>query len=149
MTDDAFNLARFIEAQQEIYTDVVQELQKGKKRLHWMWFIFPQMLGLSHSETGRFYAIRTLAEAIAYLQHPILGQRLMECCTIILTHQQRSAVHIFGPTDAAKLKSSMSLFYYAAEQIDHPSAHVFKQVLAHYFNAELDARTLAILQQHA
>lgn len=146
MQHDDFNLARFVEAQADIYPYVIQELQLGKKFRHWMWFIFPQIIGLSQSETGQFYAIRSVGEAVAYLHHPLLSQRLTECCKMLLIHQDKSAQQIFGALDAAKLCSSMTLFLWAAEHNRHPIAPLLNQVLMQYFEGKADAKTLSMLK---
>ncbi|WP_424926331.1 DUF1810 domain-containing protein [Agrobacterium pusense] len=105
-----FNLERFVTAQQNIYEVALSELQAGLKRSHWMWFIFPQLRGLGRSETARFYAISGRAEAEAYLTHPVLGPRLVECTTAMLWHTDLSAHDILGSPDDLKFRSSMTLF---------------------------------------
>ena len=140
--DDPFDLRRFTEAQQGLYASVLAELKGGRKRTHWMWFIFPQFDGLGQSPTSRFYAIKSLDEARHYLHHPVLGARLLECAEAVLAVVNRSATEIFGHPDDLKLKSSMTLF--AALQ-DVPV--VFAQVLDRYFGGERDERTLQLLVQ--
>ena len=137
---DPFNLARFVNAQQPVYATVLAELGNGQKRTHWMWYIFPQIAGLGHSPTAKHYAIQSAAEARHYLEHPILGRRLVECAKTILVHKGQSAWDIFGSPDDMKLKSSMTLFAAVATV-----ETVFAQVLDHYFNGERDQRTLTLL----
>ena len=130
-------LDRFVEAQDGAYDDALAELTTGRKRTHWMWFIFPQIAGLGSSPTAQFYAIASLDEAKAYLAHPVLGPRLRECARALLAVDGRSAHDIFGYPDDLKLRSSMTLFARAA-----PDQPVFRQVLDHYFSgAEDDATT--------
>ncbi|MCW3020560.1 MAG: hypothetical protein JWN10_2868 [Solirubrobacterales bacterium] len=137
-----FELERFADAQDEgrIYETAVRELRAGAKRSHWMWFVFPQIAGLGHTSRSKAYAIRTLAEASAYLEHPVLGPRLAECAHLLLERSGPGAREIFGEIDALKLRSSMTLFARAA-----PENPVFGQVLAQYFDGVPDARTEAIL----
>ena len=141
-----FQLERFTDAQDErrTYETATRELRAGAKRSHWMWFVFPQVAGLGHSPTSKIYAIRTLAEASAYLEHPVLGPRLLECARILLELDGPPAREIFGDIDALKLRSSMTLFARAA-----PQNPVFGQVLTRYFDGVPDARTEAILDQAA
>jgi uncharacterized protein (DUF1810 family) len=125
------NLERFVEAQDSggTYQRAVAELRKGRKTRHWMWFIFPQISGLGHSAMAQAYAISDLAEAQAYLAHPVLGPRLIECSEIVAAHQGLSAQQIFGGIDAMKLRSSMTLFAHA-----DPDQEIFKQVIDQYFD---------------
>ncbi len=138
--DDPFDLARFEQAQENVYATALAELQNGDKRSHWMWFIFPQIDGLGYSRTTRRYAIKSKEEARQYLHRPVLGKRLIECGQAVLDVTGRTAHQIFGFPDDAKLSSSMTLF---AEVASTPS--VFEQVLDKYFDGVRDARTLAIL----
>ena len=138
VTDNTLN--RF-SAQQFIYTQVLQELRNAKKTSHWMWFIFPQIEGLGHSSTAKYYSIKNIEEAKEYVAHPVLGKRLLECSNILLNINGRSADEIFGYPDNMKLRSSMTLFNYVA-----PDHKVFAGVLEKYFNDEPDQQTLAILQ---
>ncbi|GAP71830.1 hypothetical protein SAMD00024442_19_35 [Candidatus Symbiothrix dinenymphae] len=138
-TDKVFDLDRFIASQQSQIEYVKEELAAGEKESHWMWFIFPQIDGLGYSATAQYYAIKSLDEAKAYLQHPILGSRLLECCQLLLGLQDKTAEQIFGFPDVLKLKSSMTLFLEAS---DNP---VFQQVLDKYYNGEKDDATLKIL----
>jgi uncharacterized protein (DUF1810 family) len=125
---DSFDLQRFVDAQASIYRQVVEELSRGRKQTHWMWFIFPQIAGLGRSATAQAYAIGDLAEAQAYLAHPVLGPRLLECAQIVASHQGLTAQQIFGSIDAMKLRSSMTLFAHA-----DPEQQVFGQVIDQYF----------------
>ena len=134
------NLLRFLEAQQNIYPQVVKELQSGKKATHWMWFIFPQIEGLGHSSTAKYYSIKTIGEATEYLMHPILGKRLLECTDIIAGIENKTADEIFGYPDTMKLRSCMTLFNFIA-----PDQKVFADVLKKYFNSKED-ETLSILK---
>ncbi|HWC47881.1 MAG TPA: DUF1810 domain-containing protein [Solirubrobacterales bacterium] len=136
------NLQRFVSAQDSggTYTRALAELRQGRKTSHWMWFVFPQIAGLGQSEMSRRYAIDSLAEARAYLDHPILGPRLIECCQALLSHQGMTAEQILGGIDAIKLRSSMTLFARA-----DPQAEVFQQVLDRYFDGEADAATERLL----
>ena len=138
---DPFNLGRFLEAQESVYLDVLAELRSGRKRTHWMWFVFPQIDGLGFSSTSKYYAIKSEAEARQFLNHPVLGKRLLECANAVLEVEGRSASEIFGPPDDLKLRSCMTLF----AQVSDPGS-VFAQVLDKYFHARLDEKTLALLK---
>jgi uncharacterized protein (DUF1810 family) len=140
--NDTFDLSRFTSAQENIYDSVLAELSNGRKRMHWMWYIFPQVDGLGHSATSKHYAIKSLEEARQYLNHPVLGQRLLECAEAVFAVEGRSASEIFGYPDNLKLKSSMTLFAYVAAP-----GSVFLRVLDKYFNGEQDALTLQILEK--
>ena len=140
--DDPFDLSRFLEAQEGVYAEALAELRQGHKRSHWMWFIFPQLEGLGHSPTTQYYAIKSLEEARAYLDHPVLGQRLRACAQVLLEFEGRSAMDIFGYPDILKLRSSMTLFACVA---DEPGS-VFDRVLDAYYDGEEDARTLQLLE---
>jgi uncharacterized protein (DUF1810 family) len=137
---DPYDLARFVEAQDagQLYERVLDELRDGRKRSHWMWFVFPQVAGLGRSPTAERFAISGLPEAKAYLAHPLLGPRLRECSDILIDLPPTTAVAIFGTTDAQKLRSSMTLFA-AAE----PTEPAFQQVLDTYFAGEPDPATLS------
>ncbi|TDT80423.1 uncharacterized protein (DUF1810 family) [Arthrobacter sp. AG258] len=139
---EAFDLERFVAAQDSggTYRSALGELQLGNKTGHWMWFIFPQVAGLGQSATSRTYAISSLAEARAYLDHPVLGPRLLECALALTTHSGRSASDILGGIDTQKLRSSMTLFLRAA-----PGETVFKTVLAQFFDGEPDPATDELL----
>ena len=134
------SLARFLEAQEWTYADALDELRAGAKRTHWMWWIFPQIAGLGRSPTARAYAIRDAAEARAYLAHPVLGARLVKAAEAMLAHEGREAAEILGPVDAAKLRSSMTLFGAV------PGApEVLGRVLDAFFGGRPDPRTLSRL----
>ena len=135
-----FDLDRFVAAQAPVYAQALAELRAGRKRSHWMWFVFPQLAGLGRSPTARYYAIASAAEARAYLAHPVLGPRLRECADTLLAHRGESAEAIFGAVDAMKLKSSMTLFAAVAED-----RTPFAAVLDAYFAGERDAATLELL----
>jgi uncharacterized protein (DUF1810 family) len=125
------DLERFVRAQDSggTYQRAVAELRNGRKTSHWMWFIFPQIAGLGRSAMAQAYAISDLAEAEAYLAHPVLGPRLVECAEILASHSRFTAEHIFGGIDAVKLRSSMTLFAHA-----DPDQAIFQQVIDQYFD---------------
>jgi uncharacterized protein (DUF1810 family) len=135
---DEYRLERFVSAQndEDIYSQAVQELQAARKQSHWMWFVFPQLAGLGRSPMAQLYAISGLPEAQAYLQHPVLGPRLLECANLLTTIGAASAEEIFGVIDAQKLQSSMTLFVQAA-----PHEKVFQDVLDRYFDGKLDEKS--------
>ena len=139
---DAHNLKRFVEAQDGggTYSQALAELRLGRKTGHWMWFVFPQVAGLGSSPTSVRYAINSLAEAQAYLQHDVLGPRLLESAAAIDTHAGQPAVDILGGIDARKLQSSMTLFLRAA-----PGETIFKTVLADFFDGQPDPATDSLL----
>jgi uncharacterized protein (DUF1810 family) len=139
---DPFELERFQEAQDRhgTYGQALGELRAGTKQSHWMWFVFPQLAGLGHSETARHYGLRSLDEARAYLGHPVLGPRLLECAGTVAELNGRTAPDIFGSIDALKLRSSMTLFQRAA-----PDEPLFSKVLAKYFEGEVDPLTDQLL----
>jgi uncharacterized protein (DUF1810 family) len=139
---DPFNLQRFIDAQQSIYDDVRRELKEGRKYSHWMWFIFPQIKGLGYSSMAREFAISSREEATAYLEHPILGQRLEECARLAVAINGRSIEDIFGYPDYMKFRSSMTLFSQVA-----PEREIFRECLQKYFAGEPDPATLAELSK--
>ena len=142
--EDPFELRRFVSAQEGVYDGALGELRSGRKRTHWMWYVFPQLDGLGHSTTAKRFAIRSLAEAQAYLHHPLLGARLAECAAAVLALEGRSASEIFGFPDDVKLRSSMTLF--AAV----PGAGaVFARVLDKYYRGQHDAKTLHLLEATA
>jgi uncharacterized protein (DUF1810 family) len=134
--EDPYNLDRFVSAQRDVYPDVVAELRQGRKTSHWMWFVFPQIAGLGHSSMAARYAISSLDEARAYLEHPVLSGRLIECATILLANTDSTAAEIFGDVDAMKLRSSMTLFQRA-----EPAESVFGRVIDRYFEGVPDAAT--------
>lgn len=134
-------LERFVEAQAGIYPKALSELRAGRKHSHWMWFIFPQITGLGHSDMARFYAIKDRDEAVAFLSHDLLGQRLRECCEAVSAWAgKRSAVAILGTIDAMKLHSSMTLF--AAVATD---AAPFDAIIEAFYDGKRDTRTLELL----
>lgn len=135
---DPYKLQRFVAAQEATYADVIEELRQGRKRTHWMWFIFPQIKGLGHSETARYFAIDSVAEAQAYLAHPVLGRRLRECCRLLAALEGRSAEEVFAFPDNMKFRSSLTLFAAA-----DPQDPVFNECLLKYFRGEPDPATLA------
>lgn len=137
---DQFDLQRFVDAQASTYERALKELQSGRKQSHWMWFVFPQLTGLGHSDMARRYGISGREEAIAYLQHPLLGERLARCCAALLEWQDRSAAHIMGSPDDMKLRSSMTLFAAVA-----PEQQVFRDVLEVFFKGQADELTLSKL----
>jgi uncharacterized protein (DUF1810 family) len=137
---DPYDLSRFIRAQDRDYGRALSELRGGRKRSHWMWYIFPQLAGLGSSETSRRYAIRSIEEARAYLAHPVLGPRLEECAEAVLGVEGRSAHEIFGSPDDMKLRSCATLFATAS-----PPGSPFERLLAKYFGGERDPRTLRLL----
>lgn len=138
---DQYNLDRFVRAQADVYDMVLAELRAGRKRSHWIWFIFPQIAGLGRSATAQAYAIGSLDEAIAYLAHPLLGARLLECSVIVAAIDGKSANAIFGDPDDIKFRSSMTLFAQAA-----PQEPVFRNCLDKYFGGLPDPATLERLQ---
>ena len=140
---DAFNLSRFIEAQEEpLFGWVIQELQVGKKKGHWMWFIFPQAFGLGESHHSQFYGINSLAEAGAYWAHPILGEHLRQCIALIL-NSGGSALDIFGKkVDVMKLKSCLTLFLQIA-----PDDGLLHKALTRFFSGEIDEKTMTIIEK--
>lgn len=139
--DHKYNLQRFIDAQQSVIDSVITELKQGRKHGHWIWFIFPQIKGLGHSANSAFYGITSVQEAAAYLQHPILGPRLIECTQLVNSVEGRSAEDIFGEIDAMKFRSSMTLFSQAA-----PDNQIFIEALQKYFAGEVDALTATRLR---
>lgn len=138
--DDPFDLQRFVVAQDRVYDQVRAELAAGAKTSHWMWFVFPQLQGLGRSGTARHYGIASMAEAEVYLQHPVLGARLRECCSLVLAIEGKTALQIFGSTDALKLRSCLTLF----EQVA-PHEPLFSRLLDQYYVGERDIATLRLL----
>ena len=123
-------LDRFLQAQELVWPRVIAELRAGRKRTHWMWFVFPQIKGLGHSDMAQRYAIQSMAEAQAYLAHPVLGARLHECCQILLELETSSALEVLGTPDDLKLRSCMTLFGEASAA----QGSVFHAVLQKYFD---------------
>jgi uncharacterized protein (DUF1810 family) len=139
---DPFNLNRFIKAQEDVYYDALAEIMQGHKRSHWMWFIFPQFKGLGSSENATFYAIHSLEEASAYLEHPVLGKRLREVTDALMKHGNKKASDIFGYPDDLKLHSSLTLFEAASE-----GENVFTKALETFFKGKRDQKTLELLKK--
>jgi uncharacterized protein (DUF1810 family) len=135
------DLERFVDAQQPIYAQVCLELRDGKKRSHWMWFIFPQLAGLGHSPTAQYFAIANKAHAAAYLRHPLLGKRLRECVGLVNSHTGLSAAQMFGYPDDLKLHSSLTLFHEVS-----PEEPIFTQALRQLYGGELDQASVQLLQ---
>lgn len=134
---DSHDLQRFVDVQQSHYQDALAELRAGYKQSHWMWFVFPQIAGLGRSAMAERYAIVDLGEAIAYLQHPVLGQRLEECAQAVLQHAGRTVRQILGSPDDLKLRSSMTLFAVA-----DPENALFQQILDVFYDGKADSETL-------
>lgn len=139
-SDDPYDLHRFVHAQEDDYAHALAEIRSGKKRTHWMWYIFPQLGGLAVSATSRRYAIKSVEEATAYLDHPILGPRLRECTEAALQIEGRSATEIFGSPDDLKLRSCATLFASVS-----PPGSVFDRLLNTYYRGERDDKTLRLL----
>ncbi|MGD0047305.1 MAG: DUF1810 domain-containing protein [Bryobacteraceae bacterium] len=134
---DPYNLRRFVDAQDSVFAQVCSELRAGRKREHWMWFVFPQMQGLGYSPLAQKFAITSLEEAKAYLDHSILGARLRECCRLVNQVEGRSIEEIFGYPDDMKFRSSMTLFAHATSD-----NRIFSDALEKYCNGEFDPLTL-------
>ncbi|HET9849829.1 MAG TPA: DUF1810 domain-containing protein [Candidatus Dormibacteraeota bacterium] len=139
---DLFNLERFVTAQASVWETVLHELKAGRKRSHWMWFIFPQLRGLGVSPTAQFYGIGSLAEARAYLAHPLLGPRLHLCTEAVLATQGKSLHEIFGSPDDIKFRSSMTLFALASDD----DGSLFRRALDAYCAGRVDDRTMDLLK---
>jgi uncharacterized protein (DUF1810 family) len=138
--NDQFDLRRFVDAQAPIYEQALAELRAGRKQSHWMWYVFPQFRGLGESPMAQKFAIQSLDEAVSYLQHPMLGPRLLEVTRAVNEVKGRSIETIFGYPDYLKFRSSMTLFSRAA-----PDQPLFTEALAKYFGGAADERTLALL----
>jgi uncharacterized protein (DUF1810 family) len=138
--EDPYDLERFVTAQRSRYDQALSEISAGRKRSHWMWYIFPQLEGLGSSPTAELYSIGSLEEAAAYLRHPVLGPRLIECAEAALAVPGASAHDIFGSPDDWKLRSSATLFALVS-----PSGSIFHQLLDKYFGGDQDQRTLHLL----
>lgn len=138
---DPFNLQRFLDAQDPVWDDALAEIKAGRKRSHWIWFVFPQMRGLGLSPNSEFYGIGSLDEARAYLAHPVLGPRLATISEEVLRHEGRSANEIFGSPDDMKLRSSMTLFDAAGGD----GANPYRAVLRRFFDGIPDPRTCEML----
>jgi uncharacterized protein (DUF1810 family) len=139
-TNDPYLLNRFVRAQQDDYEQALSEIRAGDKRTHWMWYIFPQLDGLGSSSTAKYYAIKSIDEARAYLAHPVLGTRLLECAEAVVRVEDRSATDIFGFPDDVKLRSCATLFARVS-----PAGSVFERLLEKYYGGERDGKTLRLL----
>jgi uncharacterized protein (DUF1810 family) len=139
-TRDPHDLDRFVTAQEHTYATALSELEHGRKRSHWMWYVFPQCRGLGSSPTSEHYAIGSIADAEAYLRHPVLGPRLVECAEAMLAIEGRSARDILGSPDDLKLKSSATLFALVS-----PAGSLFERLLDKYFAGARDDRTFRLL----
>ena len=137
---DPYNLGRFVEAQEEDYEQALSEIGSGRKRSHWMWYMFPQFEGLGISWTSRRYSVKSVAEAEAYLAHPVLGPRLVECAEAALRIEGLSAIEIFGSPDDMKLRSCATLFACVSSE-----GSVFHRMIDKYFHGERDDRTLQLI----
>jgi len=140
---DPYNLSRFVQAQEQTYDQALAELNAGRKRSHWMWYVFPQLDGLGSSPITKRYSIKSEAEARAYLDHPVLGPRLVECAEAILRVEGKSAREILGSPDDLKLKSCATLFARVS-----PPGSVFERILEKFYSGEPDAATLRLLARH-
>jgi uncharacterized protein (DUF1810 family) len=138
--EDEYDLARFVDAQAPVYAEALAELRRGRKRSHWMWFVFPQLAGLGRSPTALCYALRSADEARAYLAHDVLGPRLLECVAALLGHPGRTPESILGEIDAVKLCSSMTLFETVAED-----PLLFSSILKAFYSDSRDPETLRLL----
>jgi len=138
-----YDLARFIDAQEGVFERALQELTRGRKQSHWMWFIFPQVSGLGHSPMAQRYAIRSKGEALAYLEHEVLGQRLRQCAAALLAYPDRNITAIMGSPDDMKLRSSLTLFAAIS-----PPDSVFARVLAHFYTGRSDEFTTEFLEKN-
>jgi uncharacterized protein (DUF1810 family) len=136
---DPYDLQRFVDAQEHVYERALSEIKSGRKRSHWMWFIFPQIDGLGASSMSKRYAIRSIAEAKAYLDHPLLGPRLLESAAAALAVQTSSALELFGSPDDMKLRSCATLFACVSSELS-----VFSQLINKYFDGKPDDRTLQL-----
>ena len=139
--DDPYDLDRFVQAQADDYARALAEIRSGRKRSHWMWYIFPQIDGLGYSSMSRRYSIKSLDEAGAYLDHPVLGPRLVECAEAALGVEGRSAYEIFGSPDDMKLRSNATLFASVT-----PADSVFARLLDKFFDGKPDGKTLGLLE---
>jgi uncharacterized protein (DUF1810 family) len=140
ISGDPHDLGRFVEAQRDVYDQALAEIRTGRKRSHWMWYIFPQYDGLGFSSTSRRYAIKSVAEAEAYLRHPVLGPRLVECAEALLHLEGKSASEVFGSPDDMKLRSCATLFARVS-----PAGSVFERLLQTYFPSGPDGETFRLL----
>jgi uncharacterized protein (DUF1810 family) len=140
MPDDPYNLSRFVQAQADDYDQALSEIRSGRKQSHWMWYIFPQFDGLGFSSTSKHYAIKSLSEAEAYLAHPVLGRRLVECADAALGVEGKTAAEIFRSPDDMKLKSCATLFACVSSEDS-----AFHRLLDKYFQGRRDEKTLQLL----
>ena len=138
--DDPYDLSRFLRAQEVDYEQVVSEIRSGRKRSHWMWYVFPQIDGLGFSSLSKRYSIKSLGEARAYLAHPVLGPRLLECAEAVVSVEGRSATEVFGSPDDLKLRSCATLFASVT-----PPGSVFERLLGKYYRGRRDDKTLQLL----
>jgi uncharacterized protein (DUF1810 family) len=141
---DPHELHRFLAAQEEDYATALAELRAGRKRSHWMWYVFPQYAGLGYSATSQLFAIKSVAEAEAYLRHPVLGHRLVECCETVMRINGSSAMEVFGSPDDMKLRSCATLFAAVA-----PAGSIFQKVLDKFFAGQRDDRTVQLMDRPA
>ena len=139
-SDDPYKLDRFLQAQEDDYAQALAEIRDGRKRTHWMWYIFPQLDGLAFSSTSKHFSIKSAQEAQAYLDHPILGPRLRACAEAVVGVEGRTAAEIFGSPDDLKLKSCATLFAFVS-----PQSTVFDRLLVKYYAGERDGKTLRLL----
>ena len=137
---DPFDLNRFVQAHQNSYETALAEMKSGRKRSHWMWYIFPQLAGLGFSPTSQRYSIKSKAEVLAYLEHPLLGPRIVECFQAVLANEGHTACDIFGSPDDLKLRSCATLFASCSK-----NGSVFHQVLDKFFDGQPDAKTLRLV----
>ena len=140
--DDPHNLQRFIAAQEDDYAAALAEIRSGRKRSHWMWYVFPQFEGLGASARSRRYAVKSVEEATAYLRHPVLGARLRECAQAVLDIDERSATDIFGSPDDMKLRSCATLFAHVSQE-----GSAFHHIIDKYFAGRHDERTLKLIDR--
>lgn len=138
--NDSYDLKRYIDAQQTVYETVINELRHAHKQTHWMWYIFPQFDGLASSSTSRYYAIKSLQEASAYLKHSVLGERLIQCTQLVLDSGHDDIADIFPYPDNLKFYSCMTLFAFVTDD-----ASIFHQALNKFFNSEPDLNTLSLV----
>jgi uncharacterized protein (DUF1810 family) len=141
-SDDPYDLNRFLTAQEGVYEKALEEVRSGRKRTHWMWYIFPQIDGLGYSPTARRYSIKSMEEARQYLNHPVLGKRLLECTEAVVALNGGAASEIFDYPDDLKFKSSMTLFEKIAG-----AGSVFSSALDRYCHGERDGATLRLLEK--
>ncbi len=139
--NDPYDLERFVAAQAQDFERALGELQRGRKQSHWIWYIFPQVAGLGHSSMAQKYAIQSREEAVAFLNHPVLGSRLRQCCEALLRHRGRRVEDIMGYPDDLKLRSSMTLFAVVDE-----GENIFREVLKVFYSGERDERTMDFLK---